>query len=153
MAGGTPWTALAARDIPVSLSSHDISQSSSGRTSQQLLVGTADNEIRVFQQDDIVGEAMESDAIVSICAMRPGSAMFGYGLRNGAVGVYDGIKRLWTTRAKFPVSALCAFDLDGDGVPELVSGYANGLVQNSTRFDGRSCCSQTRCPPASPGSL
>ncbi len=43
-------------------------------------------------------------------------------------GVYDGATRLWRVKSKHGVMAVAAFDLNEDGVAELVSGWSNGRV-------------------------
>jgi Bardet-Biedl syndrome 2 protein len=50
--------------------------------------------------------------------------------------VYDKETRLWKKKQKHPVQAIRAFDLDGDGVPELVTGLSNGRLEGGSRcFD------------------
>jgi hypothetical protein len=62
-----------------------------------------------------------------MCCWCP-TARFAYALRNGTIGVYEGAARAWRVKSKHSVAAVAAFDLDGDGVPELVSGWSNGKV-------------------------
>ncbi len=56
------------------------------------------------------------------------SLRFGYALVNGTIGLYDRLDRVWRVKSKHTVCALASFDLDGDGVPELISGWGNGRV-------------------------
>jgi len=94
----------------------------------ELLVGSEDFEIRVFRNDEVISETTETDRIVALCPMRHNT--FGYALVNGTVGVYDrpGVRR-WRVKAKHDVTSIIGFDLDGDGMPELISGWANGKFE------------------------
>ena len=49
---------------------------------------------------------------------------FAYALVNGTVGIYDrpGVRR-WRVKAKHDVTSIIGFDLDGDGEPQLISGW------------------------------
>jgi Bardet-Biedl syndrome 2 protein len=89
-------------------------------------VGSDDFDIRVFQGEDILAEVSEADQFVSLCPVH--LSRFGYALVNGTIGVYDRLDRIWRVKSKHSVCALASFDLDGDGVPELVSGWSNGRV-------------------------
>lgn len=55
---------------------------------------------------------------------------FGYALVNGTIGVYTGPgQRRWRVKAKHEVTCISGFDLDGDGQPELLSGWSNGKFE------------------------
>ena len=74
----------------------------------------------------VVSETTETDRIVALCKLRKGT--FGYALANGTVGVYTGPgQRRWRVKSKHEVTSILGFDLDGDGEPELISGWSNGL--------------------------
>ena len=56
-------------------------------------------------------------------------ARFAFGLGNGTVGVYEGSTQVWSVRSKHSVTGVVGYDLDGDDVPEVVSGWANGKFE------------------------
>ncbi|KAL1508789.1 hypothetical protein AB1Y20_004884 [Prymnesium parvum] len=121
----------------------------------ELLVGSEDFEIRVFRNEEVISETTETDRIVALCPMRQHT--FAYALVNGTIGVYDrrGVHaacgsssppdltcaaaappppirpnvRRWRVKAKHDVTSITGFDLDGDGEPELISGWSNGKVE------------------------
>ncbi|XP_072026618.1 BBSome complex member BBS2-like [Amphiura filiformis] len=92
----------------------------------ELIVGSEDFDIRVFQDDEIIAEMTETEAITSLCTMN--NSRFGYALANGTVGVYDKSARYWRIKSKNQAVSVLSFDLDNDGVPELITGWSNGKV-------------------------
>lgn len=66
-----------------------------------------------------------------------GDSRYGYALANGTIGVYNKYHRVWRTKTKHTVSAIASFDLDNDGVPELVSGWSNGRLEVRSINDGQ----------------
>jgi len=92
----------------------------------ELLVGSEDYDIRVFKDDEIIAEMTETEAVTSLYSLY--GSRFGYGLRNGTVGVYDRSARYWRIKSKNQALSIYSFDLDGDGVPELITGWSNGKV-------------------------
>lgn len=93
----------------------------------ELLVGSEDFEIRALKDEDALWELTEADRVSALAHVQAGR--FGYALANGTVGAYDGPARQWRVKSKYAPTALAAFDLDGDGVPELISGWSNGKVE------------------------
>jgi Bardet-Biedl syndrome 2 protein len=93
----------------------------------QLLVGSEDFEIRIFQQETAINEVTETDRVVALTPIR--STLYGYALGNGTIGVYNRASRVWRVKSKNSAMCLEAFDLDADGVPELVSGWSNGKIE------------------------
>jgi len=92
----------------------------------ELIVGSEDFDIRVFKDDEIISEMTETEAITALCPLY--GSRFGYALANGTVGVYDKTARYWRIKSKNQVISIHNFDLDGDGVPELITGWSNGKV-------------------------
>ncbi|KAM9607566.1 BBSome complex member BBS2 isoform 1-T1 [Trichechus inunguis] len=97
-----------------------------GDGKKELLVGSEDFDIRVFKEDEIVAEMTETEIITSLCPMY--GNRFGYALSNGTVGVYDKMARYWRIKSKNHAMSIHAFDLNSDGVPELITGWSNGKV-------------------------
>eukprot|EP00727_Mastigamoeba_balamuthi_P010083 m51a1_g5698 putative bardet-biedl syndrome 2 protein homolog (629) ;mRNA; f:1021607-1024075 len=84
----------------------------------ELIVGSDDYDIRVFRNEEVIGEYPEADAITGL-----------YALANGTVGVYEKGKRAWRVKSKNRPVCITGFDLDQDGVPELISGWSNGKLE------------------------
>lgn len=97
-----------------------------GDGKKELLVGSEDFDIRVFKEDEIVAEMSETETITSLCPVY--GSRFGYALSNGTVGVYDKAARYWRIKSKNHAMSIHAFDLDCDGVCELITGWSNGKV-------------------------
>lgn len=98
----------------------------------EMLVGSDDFEIRVFRREELLHEISETDKVQFLCPLigsKLQSKCFAYGLANGTVGVYNGVaERAWRVKTKHKVTALHACDIDGDGKPEVISGWSNGSV-------------------------
>eukprot|EP01137_Pigoraptor_chileana_P006826 Opistho-2@51608 len=94
----------------------------------ELLVGSDDFDIRTYRDDEVISETSEADKVVSLCRLTGGR--YGFGTAGGNVGVYgaSGI-RLWRSRAQAVPVAMCGYDIDPDGVPEVVIGWSNGVVE------------------------
>jgi len=94
---------------------------------QEMVVGSEDCEIRIFQAEEVAHEMTESDIITCLTPVR--STYFGYGLANGSIGVYNNSTRVWHAKSKHNIVSLTKFDLNGDGVPELIAGWSNGRLE------------------------
>ena len=94
---------------------------------KELLTGSDDFAIRVFREEEVVGEITEAEKVTHLCRVEP--QRFAYALVNGTVGLYHGTKRVWRVKSKHKCIAMTAFDLDGDGVPEVSEHCGGG------RFD------------------
>jgi hypothetical protein len=132
-AGGTEayWTVIGGNASCLAFCDVD------GDGAPELLVGSDDFELRAFKTEESSLEVTETEAVVQLCPLGgSGSPRFAYGLANGTVGVYHGSTRVWRVKSKDSVNALQAFDLDGDGVDELVSGWSNGKLEVRRAEDG-----------------
>lgn len=93
---------------------------------QELLVGSEDFEVRSFRGEELIGETTEADKILHLAPVA-GQSRFAYGLVNGTVGVYNGMKsRMWRVKTKHRPTSILAYDLNADGVSEVISGWVNG---------------------------
>ena len=97
-----------------------------GNGVQRLVVGSEDFEIRIFAEDEILAEITETEAVTALAPIEPGR--FGYALANGTVGVYEKTTRWWRIKSKNTASCVFGYDLDGDGVKELITGWSNGKI-------------------------
>lgn len=93
----------------------------------ELICGTEDFEMRAFRRETVVKEVTETDVAIRIEALH--SSRFAYALMNGTVGVYDKMSRAWRVKSKNRVNCINCFDLDSDGVPEVIVGWENGKVE------------------------
>ncbi|XP_013786899.1 Bardet-Biedl syndrome 2 protein homolog [Limulus polyphemus] len=92
----------------------------------ELLVGSEDFDIRAFKGDEIIAEMTETEAVIGLCPVL--GNYFGYALANGTVGVYHQGERAWRIKSKNQAISIFNYDLDGDGVPELITGWSNGKI-------------------------
>ncbi|XP_030368635.1 Bardet-Biedl syndrome 2 protein isoform X6 [Strigops habroptila] len=92
----------------------------------KLLVGSEDFDIRVFKEDEIVAEMSETETVTVLSPMC--GSRFGYALSNGTVGVYEKTARYWRIKSKNQAISIHAFDLNSDGVSELITGWSNGKI-------------------------
>jgi len=93
----------------------------------EMICGTEDFEIRVFHHEDVVKEITETDVVIQVEPVY--KTRFAYALMNGTVGVYDRLTRAWRVKSKNRVNCISCFDLDNDGIPELIAGWENGKVE------------------------
>lgn len=99
----------------------------SGEGKNELVVGSEDYEIRIFEKEEVICEVTEADVVSGLTFIRQN--LYGYSLANGTIGVYNNDTRVWHAKSKHAVQAISAFDLDSDGVPEFIAGWSNGRVE------------------------
>uniref|UniRef100_A0A3Q2DAX2 Bardet-Biedl syndrome 2 n=1 Tax=Cyprinodon variegatus TaxID=28743 RepID=A0A3Q2DAX2_CYPVA len=85
---------------------------------------TGDN-VRSLVLCDFTGDG-KNETVTSLCHMH--GSRFGYALANGTVGVYDRTARYWRIKSKNHAMSIHAFDLNADGVVELITGWSNGKI-------------------------
>ncbi|XP_077966943.1 BBSome complex member BBS2-like isoform X2 [Styela clava] len=93
---------------------------------KELIVGSEDFDIRVFQEDEIISEVSENDTVTGLSPIS--GSRFAYTLANGTVGVYDRTARYWRVKSKSQVMAIHYFDINGEGEPELITGWSSGKI-------------------------
>lgn len=94
---------------------------------QELMVGSADHSIRILQGEEVISEVSESHVVTGLATMRGGN--YGYSLENGTIGVYNQGTRVWHAKSKHKPLTIAAFDLDGDGADELITGWSHGRLE------------------------
>ncbi|XP_065902688.1 Bardet-Biedl syndrome 2 protein homolog [Dysidea avara] len=100
-----------------------------GDGENELIVGSEDFDIRVFKGDELLHEINEAEAVISIVPLA--DRCFGYALANGIIGVYRGHDRLWRVKTKNQPVVMTTYDLNNDGMEEMIVGWSTG------RFDAR----------------
>lgn len=104
----------------------------------ELICGTEDFEMRVFHHANVIKEITETDVVIRIEALH--KQRFAYALMHGTVGVYDRLSRAWRVKSKNRVNCIDCFDLDSDGIPELIAGWENGKVEVRSEKTGEVIC-------------
>ncbi|CAH8459534.1 unnamed protein product [Schistosoma haematobium] len=99
-----------------------------------IVVGSEDYTIRIFRNELIIHEISETDAVIKLISL--GGEYFGYGLRNGTIGVYNKVNRVWRIKSKNKPICFVSHDINYDGYPELICGWNNGKVDARLRSNG-----------------
>jgi len=93
-----------------------------------VVVGSDDNEIRVFNGDEVMCKVTETAPPVQLMPTLS-AGRFIYALSNGTVGVYDQQVRTWRSKSKHKIESVVACDVDFDGVAEVLCGWSNGKFE------------------------
>eukprot|EP01112_Ceratiomyxa_fruticulosa_P008405 TRINITY_DN2178_c0_g3_i1.p1 TRINITY_DN2178_c0_g3~~TRINITY_DN2178_c0_g3_i1.p1 ORF type:complete len:691 (+),score=149.61 TRINITY_DN2178_c0_g3_i1:135-2207(+) len=116
-----------------------------GDSESELLVGSEDYEIRFFKGEEVLSELTETDRVTALCNIQ--SPKYGYALANGTVGVYNKGNRVWRTKTKNTVMSIESYDLDNDGVPEIITGWSSGRMDVRSIKDGNVIFKDTFASP------
>ena len=101
----------------------------------ELIVGSDDFEIRFYKNENLLTEITEADKVSHLSTLF--GATFSYGLANGTVGVYENpSKRSWRVKTKNKLTALHSYDIDDDGVLEVITGWSNGTINARNSLNG-----------------
>lgn len=92
----------------------------------ELIVGSDDGTIRIYREEQMIQEFVESEFIQNL--MQLGPQQFAYTVNNGTVGVYEESIRLWRIKSKNRALSLSSYDLLGMGVAQLITGWDNGKL-------------------------
>lgn len=101
----TYWTVTGDQVTTMCLSDFD------GDGETELVIGSPDFEIRVFKNDLMRAELMETDQITSLAHVASGC--FAYSLNNGTIGTYVLKERQWRIKSKSNVSNIFNFEEQG----------------------------------------
>ncbi|KAL4450366.1 hypothetical protein ABPG74_009072 [Tetrahymena malaccensis] len=119
-----------ASDVVTSIGFSDVD----GDGKLELIVGSADNQIRVFKGEEILFEFQEAAKPIIISRMN--KTRFAFGLENGMVGIYAKKTRKWRAKSSLKPIAVQLSDFGNlkEGYRPLVVGRANGQIE--IRHDG-----------------
>ena len=89
----------------------------------QAIVGTVDNEISVFDAEELIDSRTETSPIILLTEMNP--THIAYATENGTIGIYKGLDRLWRVKSKSVAACQTAYkvNLVTEGV---LTGWMNG---------------------------
>ncbi|XP_051169367.1 Bardet-Biedl syndrome 2 protein homolog isoform X1 [Leptopilina boulardi] len=97
-----------------------------GDAQNELLIGTEDSEIKAQKETLVMWQVKETSPVSALLTL-PGRK-FAYAVANGTVGVYENGTRIWRGKSKHKITSMKTFDINGDGVLELITGWTNGKV-------------------------
>lgn len=98
-----------------------------GDGDKELLVGSDDFNIYFYKNEEHIFEITQNDEVTGLCPVKDSEIAFA--LKNGSLGVYEKQKKIWKKTTKNQVQAIRAFDIDCDGVPEIICGMSNGKLE------------------------
>lgn len=101
---------------------------------KELLVGSEDFELRIYQSEEVMDEVAEADKIILLHPITD-SDCYIYALANGTVGVYKGTIRLWRVKMKHEVTCISSIAINTlssitnqqEKTSYVLVGWSNGL--------------------------
>jgi len=93
----------------------------------ELIVGTDDYTIRIYKDEKSSLEINENTKIVLIQPYE--NTKFVFGLDNGTMGIYERGEKVWKKKQKGILNSCLCFDLNNDGVAEIICGLSTGKIQ------------------------
>ncbi|KIH67171.1 hypothetical protein ANCDUO_02497 [Ancylostoma duodenale] len=78
-----------------------------GDGEMELIIGSPDSELRIFKNDLMRAELLETDAVIVLQEFDRNR--FGYALANGTVGMYHQDQRLWRIKSKSVITAILPY--------------------------------------------
>lgn len=105
-----------------------------GDDQKEIIVGSDDYSIYIYKDEAVQKEISETERVTSLCDMQ--GTQYGFALGNGTLGIYDNDKRIWRTKTKDSINCVHGYDIDSDGVFEIISGHQNGTIEARKREDG-----------------
>lgn len=106
-----------------------------GDNENELLVGSDDYVIYMYQDESMIAECKETAAVTELCNLKGGK--FAFGASNNSYGIYQGNSRIWRNKSKSQINSIVGFDIVNDGVIDLVVGYESGKLEVRKQEDGR----------------
>lgn len=96
-------------------------------TKNELIVGSDDFAIRVFKDEELIFDLVESAKLLFLRKIK--NNIFGFALNNGTYGVYYSRKRLWFEKKQDKVTSIVGMDFGFDNQMQLVIGFESGLIE------------------------
>ncbi|THD22172.1 Bardet-Biedl syndrome 2 protein [Fasciola hepatica] len=128
------WTVMGESVMSLAVTEPDNALDGTEEDTNQLVIGSDDCRIRIMHRNVILRELIETEAVTLLVAL--GGRNFGYGLRNGTIGVYNKGDRLWRIKSQSRPMCFAAYDINQDGSPELICGWENGKVDGRLQLTG-----------------
>lgn len=103
--------------------------SKNNTSSKQLIVCTSDNYIRIFEDDNIISEILETDYVIQILTVDNSINHFVALLNNGNIVAYNNNIKVYDITHNNKATTIQLYDINNDGLLELCIGYNNGLIE------------------------
>ena len=91
-----------------------------GKNYDQIVVGTTDQEITIYDHEELIDARTEVSQIALLT--RVGPDQMAYALQNGTIGVYQRLNRLWRVKSKSTATCQCFYKPN----QSLLTGWESG---------------------------